>query len=412
MKELIAKPVENWKAEVMSVGDEIISGQRLDTNTQWLSRALGDLGITVRYHSSVGDDLSEHIAAIGVAMRRADLLIMSGGLGPTADDLTRQAIAQACGVELEFRDTECLQIQTIFERAGRPMPASNRLQAYFPVGSATIANPEGTAPGIDFQFRRPEAEWVRIIALPGVPAEMKQMWSATVEPRLRSLAPICSMVHHHVIHCFGAGESAIEAMLPNLIQRGRDPCVGITASGATISLRISTRGKTVEDCLEKMQPTIETIRTRLGDLIFGENGETLADVISRDLRRNQWKLGICDFGLSGKIAVALNGCGLDSMFLKILEADGGDLHRWPDLETLANQIRLNHKDLNFSTVIGPLDHDGKENSDQTPTFSIAFSAPNLTLSYQLRYAGHSALREERAVKQVLNHIRLFVQKVN
>ena len=238
----------NLKAEVIAVGDELTSGQRLDTNTQWISQQLGDIGIAVGFHTTVGDDIADHIVAVQMASQRSDVVIMTGGLGPTADDLTREAMAQAANVPLEFEESVFKRIEGMYSSRGYEMPERNRVQAYFPAGSTIIPNPEGTAPGIDLVIpnsRDRKLGGCRFFALPGVPVEMKQMWAQTLEGQLKNMVGDIGTIHHHTLHCFGLGESGIEALLPDLIQRGRDPQVGITASSATISLRVSTRAKTV-----------------------------------------------------------------------------------------------------------------------------------------------------------------------
>lgn len=406
----LAKPVENWKAEVMSVGDEIITGQRLDTNTQWISQALGDLGIAVHYHSSVGDDLNEHVAVIQVALNRADLIVMTGGLGPTADDLTRQAIALAAGAALQLDEAELTKIEAIFKRGSRPMPDNNRLQAFFPAGSIPIPNPEGTAPGIDLTVDNSQGKSVRIIALPGVPAEMKQMWTGTIESRLRQETQTDSVFYHHTIHCFGAGESLVESMLPNLIERGRDPRVGITASNATISLRVTTREKNIQACMEKIKPTIDLIKSKLGDLVFGENGETLADVAAQSLMNLDHTVAICDLGLHGKVGDVLLGAGVSPAKVRFVDSQRFEC-READLDSIAFEIQQEYSGCNIAIVIGPINRDQTKIGSGDSEYCIAFNSPSFRSKSHLTFGGHSAWREERAVKQVLNQIRLFLRQM-
>ena len=297
------------RAEIIAIGDELSSGVRLDTNSQWISQSLDQLGIQTVFHTTVGDDLVDMLAAFEVAAGRVDLIFTTGGLGPTADDLTRNIIAQLAGVELKLNDSVFQHIKMMYQSRGREMPPNNEVQAWFPEGAIVIDNPEGTAPGIEFAGVRSVGENeqpCRIFSFPGVPAELKQMWHASVQQRLIELYAIDATIFHHTIHCFGTGESAIEMQLPDLIRRGRDPLVGITASAATISLRIATRGENREDCLQKMQPTIDIIHERLGDLVFGENGQKLEQVVASKLIDNQQTIGVFDWGLGGDVARRLN----------------------------------------------------------------------------------------------------------
>ena len=257
-------------AEVIAIGDELTTGQRLDTNSQWISRELAVLGITTAFHTTITDALDDGVAAFRIAVERADLVIVTGGLGPTADDLTRDVLALVAHEPLELSESALEVVASRFARRGQPMPESNRRQALFPRTSSVIPNPEGTAPGIDLEIPRQSQGATgasRVFALPGVPSEMRAMWRETVVPTLLALQPDGGTICFRRIKCFGAGESAVEAMLPDLIERGRDPLVGITAHEATITLRIVARGANEAACQAKIAPTESIIRECLGDLI-------------------------------------------------------------------------------------------------------------------------------------------------
>ena len=201
-------------AEVIAIGDELSSGQRLDTNSQWLSQQLGDLGVVVRYHSTVVDEIDPMEQVIGVASRRANVIVLTGGLGPTADDLTRDVVARVANVELEFDQATLDKIRHRYEQRGRAMPENNRRQAWFPAGCRIIPNPRGTAPGIDMPLPDVHGRPARLFALPGVPAEMKPMWQESVVPAIARMNPGSATIVYRSIQCFGAGESDIEMMLP------------------------------------------------------------------------------------------------------------------------------------------------------------------------------------------------------
>ncbi len=213
-------------AEVISIGDEMTTGQRLDTNSQWLSQQLEDMGIRVGYHTTVADDLSANIQVFRQAAERADWVIATGGLGPTLDDLTRDAIAAAFGQTLEFREEAMQQIARLFERRQRPMPERNRVQAMFPSESLIIPNPHGTAPGIDLTVDRDGRAPSRIFSLPGVPAEMREMWFQTVSPRIQAALGVSLVSASAIVKCFGLGESELESHVSELIARDHVPRVG------------------------------------------------------------------------------------------------------------------------------------------------------------------------------------------
>jgi nicotinamide-nucleotide amidase len=185
------------------------------------------------------------------------------------------------------------------------MPESNRRQAMFPRGTRIIPNPDGTAPGIDLDVPRPDGGTSRIIALPGVPSEMREMWQGTVAGALAAMLPDAGVFVHRRIKCFGAGESAVEAMLPDLIRRGRDPLVGITAHEATITLRIVARGRDEAECLAKIGPTERTIRECLGAHVYGREDDEVEDAAVRALAGAGHTLGTIEIGTEGRVAACL-----------------------------------------------------------------------------------------------------------
>lgn len=265
---------------MIAIGDELTTGQRLDTNSQWLSQKLGDLGVKTIRHSTVCDDMAGNVEAFRLAAQRADVVVCTGGLGPTLDDLTRQAMASAFELELELDQTSLDRIRAMFAGRNREMPERNRIQAMFPVGSRVIENPHGSAPGIDLTVEGESPS--RIFALPGVPAEMKQMWDESVGPRIdEHIGGEAGNYRYRVIKFFGIGESDVEVRMPDLIQRDRIPSVGITVSRATLTLRIAARARTDEEFEQLIQPTLEEIESALGDLIFGGGTDELQDAVAR-----------------------------------------------------------------------------------------------------------------------------------
>src|SRR3954470_10461507 len=290
------------RAEIIAIGDELTSGQRLDTNSQWLSERLGEIGIPVAFHTTVGDDLENNIAVFRMAIERAEIVVATGGLGPTADDLTRDAIAAAAGVDLVQDDAALAHIQKLFARRRREMPERNKLQAQFPRGSHVIPNPEGTAPGIDFTIARDSKSPSRVFALPGVPAEMFTMWNDTVRPALLAAQPSPRIICHRRIKCFGVGESDLEAMLPDMIRRKREPLVGITVHGATITLRITASGPNETACRRAMEPTIAQIRELLGVLVFGEEDDELENAVLRLLNDRKQRAAVAEWATYGLVS--------------------------------------------------------------------------------------------------------------
>ena len=290
------------QAEIIAIGDEITSGQLLDTNTQWLSQRFEELGIRVLYHTTVGDELEPMGEVFRQAIRRADVVVATGGLGPTADDLTREALAAATGKKLVADPDSLERIRRMYASRGRKMPKSNERQAMFPSGSRPIPNPNGTAPGVAMDVPREGRTPCQISLLPGVPAEMREMWFQTVADSLRRGGAGQRIIRHRNIKCFGAGESQVEEMLPDIIRRGRKPTVGINASKTVIILRITAEGATEEECFAAMEPTVATIRKCLGNLVFGEGDDQLQDAVARGLRQKNKTLATAEWGTEGLLA--------------------------------------------------------------------------------------------------------------
>ena len=406
-------------AEIIANGDEIVNGKVLDTNSQWLSLELEDLGISVRYHTAVEDDLTAMVDVLRIAMNRADLIIWTGGLGPTADDLTRKAFADAVGVPL-LEDAASLRlIQEIFQRRGAAMSPNNRSQAFLPQGAVPIRNPYGTAPGIDFTVKRTlphphsRLDSVRLLAFPGVPAEMKEMWNDTGRQTVLAMHELLEgkkhIIKYRAIHSFGLGESQVENMLPGLTARDHVPKVGITATRATITLRIVAEGETEKECDQLIEPTAKLIYDTLGNRIFGEGADTLQDVVCRMATSQNKKIAVVEAGTRGLLAESLArseesaACFLGGVVVPPRQPIAPD-----------KMIDIGRKmfDTDYLLLVGAYPEGKPDRTRSDETFVTVVNAKESDLQasiLQMRnypFVGHPDLIDDLYIKRVLDRFRL------
>jgi nicotinamide-nucleotide amidase len=295
-------------AAILSIGDELILGQTLDTNSAWLSDQLFSRGVRVVEHVTVADDLPSHVGAIRRLAGNVDLLLSTGGLGPTDDDLTRRALADALGEELVEDPESLAQIERWFRNAGRTLKDQNRSQALRPASARALPNKNGTAPGVMATLQS-GGRSCDIFCLPGPPNELKPMYERFVAPAIRQDAK--RLVRARVLRTFGLGESDIASRLGELMRRDRNPLVGTTASDGVVSVRIRFEGEASEtEALRAIESAESRVRDALGEAIFGAGDDTLASVVLDLLRaRAQMATTVesCTGGMVGQSLTAISG---------------------------------------------------------------------------------------------------------
>jgi len=290
------------KAIIIAVGDELTSGQTVDTNSAYLGEQLGRFGIEVCEHRTVGDRRLAIASAVRAAARSAEIVLLTGGLGPTPDDLTRQGLADAMESELVVDRQSLAEIEEFFRRRGRKMADVNGVQAMIPAGAEALANRAGTAPGIAGKLAG-----ALVFAMPGVPHEMKRMFADQVAPRLPKGRRAILLKK---IHTFGMGESDLSGVIADLTPQGPDVTIGTTVAAGLVTIAITARGADASACLSRTSLIGALIRRRLGKLIVGEDSQTMASVVGDLLRRAGQTLATaesCTGGLAGKMITAVSG---------------------------------------------------------------------------------------------------------
>jgi nicotinamide-nucleotide amidase len=284
-------------AAILSVGDELSLGQSLDTHAQWLSQRLVELGVVPILHATVGDDEQGLVDALAAAMRRADVIVITGGLGPTADDLTREALAALAGPGLVHDPEAEVALRARFEARGRRLPESNLKQALRPSWMRMIPNPLGTAPGLVGTL-----DGVLVASLPGPPDEMHPMWRDHVAAAVRAHVGQAPVRCETVLAC-GLPESVAAERLGAVMDRGRNPMVGITVSGTTLAARIRAVGDACGD--GSVEATIDAVHKAWGPLCFGRETDTLAGSIGQLLVAQGASVATCESCTGGGVARAL-----------------------------------------------------------------------------------------------------------
>ena len=286
--------------EVIAVGTELLLGQITNRNAAYLGEKLAESGFDSHYQVVVGDNLDRIVESIKTAMGRSDAVIMTGGIGPTQDDVTREAISAATGRPLQFNEEFAERLRTFWESRGRQMPESNLRQAEYPEGAEQIANPKGTAPALALEH---EGCWV--FALPGVPAEMQFLLQHEVMPRLLEAAGEEHVVLSRLVRSWGRSESEVAELLDDLYHRSTNPSVAFLASAGEIKVRITAKAPTEPEARELIAPYEEIVRDRLGSSVFGADEETIEQVVLTRLAERGWTLATAESATAGLIAARI-----------------------------------------------------------------------------------------------------------
>jgi nicotinamide-nucleotide amidase len=293
-------------AEIVTTGTEILLGDIVDTNAAWIAQQLREIGVNLYYKTTVGDNEGRVRGVLEMVLARSDVIIVTGGLGPTADDITRDAIANATGSPL-VRDEEIIEaLRQRFNRWGYQMSENNERQGYMPDACTVVVNEQGTAPGFIVRDRR-HGRNAYVIALPGVPREMKQMMTATVIPFLQQLQGEQAVIRRRILRTIGIGESAIDTKIHDLML-GANPTVGTAAHTGQADIRIAARARTVSEAEALIEEMETAIRARIGDFIYSTTPDESIEKFTADLlEREDLSLALLESTSAGAVANRLAG---------------------------------------------------------------------------------------------------------
>ena len=283
-------------AEIITIGTEILLGEIVDTNTRYIARTLRGMGVDLYRTITIGDNVDRIAEAIRHSMQRAEIVITTGGLGPTVDDPTREAVAKAVGVETEFREDLWEQVVAVISRYGRKPSENQRRQAYVPKGAIGIPNPVGTAPCFIV-----ETERNAVLSLPGVPNEMEHILHESMIPYLQKRFDLNEIIKIRILHCAGLGEGMIDEKIDDL-ETLSNPTVGLAAHTGVVDIRVAAKAKTEAEADEMIARIESELRERLGDVVFGADEDKLEEVTLNTVAKRGWTLVGVESGLDGLLA--------------------------------------------------------------------------------------------------------------
>jgi competence/damage-inducible protein CinA-like protein len=375
-------------AEIITIGTELLLGEIVDTNARFIASNLRNAGIDLYRTTSVGDNVNRIAKVIQESLDRSEIVITTGGLGPTVDDPTRDAVAVALGVKPEYHPELWEQIQARFKKLGREPTENNRLQAFIPEGAKALANPVGTAP-IFIVERQSKV----IISLPGVPSEMEYLLINSILPYLKHHFDIQSVIKTRILHTVGIGESQIDDRIGDL-EKLSNPTVGLAAHSGQVDIRITVKAGTDNYADQLIQPIEETLRSRLGDWIYGTDKETLEEVALRPLSNNKWTLAVLEAGMGGYLIRRL--APVKGVFVA-----GLALVSIPDAKEIAhltdNFRQHHHADVGLGVAV--------DSSQNSLNVSSVLITPQETKEFSRLYGGLSEYASFWAFNQSLDLIR-------
>lgn len=405
------------KAEIIAVGSELLLGQITNTNAKFISARLAEAGMDVYYHTVVGDNPDRLASAIELAEKRADLLIFSGGLGPTKDDLTKETIARKLGCNLVYNEEAMETIEDYFRRVGRKMTENNRKQALVLEGAAVLPNRHGMAPGMGI-----EKDGIQYVLLPGPPTELEPMFENEAIPYLLGYYGTQDVISSKVLKFQGIGESELEYRIQSILDQQTNPTIAPLASPGMVTLRLTAKAKSEEEAQKLILPVEQQIRSIVGDYIYGTDDDTLASKTTELLLQNDWSISAAESLTSGMFMAELGsepGIGnalKGGVVVYNAEMKVEQLGILPSLldyhgivsmecaEALAEKVREKF-DTTFGVGLtgaaGPEPHDG-----QPPgTVWIGIAAEGMeTAAYKLQLSGSRNANRKRSVQFALHYL--------
>jgi nicotinamide-nucleotide amidase len=411
------------RIEIICTGDEVLTGKIVNTNFSYMSQKLEDVGLSVYWASTVGDDRESLLQAFQLASQRVDAVIVNGGLGPTVDDLSQEIAAQAAGVELVLNQEWLETMESFFSKRSRIMPPNNRKQAMLPATAEVIDNPIGTACGFALDIGK-----ARFFFTPGVPRELRRMLEEQVIPRLLARSGAPTTISLKRFHSYGLGESHVDALLAGVESLAADGSVklGFRAHYPQLETKLTVRGADMDDVRRKLEPVQAEVRKRLGNFILAEDDQTLEGVVLAELARHDSTLALVETFTSGQIAARIGHLPGAENVLRcgITVRDRAALHKVIDIpqvsiageltqettEAIAHAIRI-HADASHALVVLIDLDDGPDRIDFGGTIWIAIATAEDVAFRRSRILGGREWVRLGAVELGLDCLRRYLQRL-
>jgi nicotinamide-nucleotide amidase len=411
------------RIEIICTGDEVLTGKIVNSNFSYMAQKLEDVGLAVRWGTTVGDDRETLLAAFREAGARADAVIVNGGLGPTVDDLSQEIAAQAAGVALVLNEEWLTRMESFFQRRSRVMPPNNKKQAMLPSTAEILDNPIGTACGFALDIGR-----ARFFFTPGVPRELKRMLEEQVIPRLLAKSGLQTTIYLKRFHSYGLGESHVDSLLAGVEELVPDGAVklGFRAHYPQLETKLTVRGRDLDDVRAKLAPVEAEVRKRLGNFILAEDEQTLEGVDLAELTKRGATLAIAETFTSGQIAARVGPLpGAETIVRRcVLARDLRDLWSAVGLsgappageltketaETVAQAMRRAAGATHALAVLIDVD-EGPDRIEFGGSVCLAIAGPDRTASRRSRIVGGREWVRLGAVELGLDCLRRYLQEL-
>jgi nicotinamide-nucleotide amidase len=411
------------RIEIICTGDEVLTGKIVNTNSSYMSQKLEDVGLSVHWSTTVGDDRESLLQAFQLASQRVDAVIVNGGLGPTVDDLSQEIAAQAAGVELVLNEEWLVTMESFFSKRSRIMPPNNRKQAMLPATAEVIDNPIGTACGFALDIGK-----ARFFFTPGVPRELRRMLEEQVIPRLLARSGAPTTISLKRFHSYGLGESHVDALLTGVESLAADGSVklGFRAHYPQLETKLTVRGADMDDVRRKLEPVQAEVRKRLGNFILAEDDQTLEGVVLAELTNHDATLALVETFTSGQIAARIGHLPGAENVLRygITVRDRAALHKAIDIpqvsiageltqevtEAIAQAARVHAGASHALVVLIDLD-DGPDRIDFGGTIWIAIATAKDVAFRRSRILGGREWVRLGAVELGLDCLRRYLQRL-